>query len=456
MALNLIVALRYDDDAIGKKSGELLWSSAEDMAHFKKITVGNGNNIVIMGRKTHQSIKRLLPNRLNYIIGSRFHKKIPGGYYFSNFNEALTDAFSKSPDNIFVIGGGEIYDYVMKNYENLLSRAWLTEFDIKITEKEDDLIYFNRNLFKNLFEFSKSYQLCENATVLEYNYKNHDEKNYLNLIEKILYFGSSRQDRTNVGTISIFGERLEFDLSRFPLLTTKKMGYKTILRELLWFLSGSTNSKILEQQNVNIWKGNSSREFLDSRGLNFPEGDVGALYSFQWRHFGAEYIDCNTDYTNKGFDQIKYIINLIKTDPNSRRIMMSAWNPSDFDKMSIFPCHVSAQFFVNEGKLDCQMYQRSADTMLGVPFNIASYAFLVYMIGHLTNLKPGRLLTVFGDTHIYNNHIPGAKEQIKRTPYRFPRLILKRNVTDIDDFKLEDFEIVDYNSEPAIKLEMAV
>lgn len=281
------------------------------------------------------------------------------------------------------------------------------------------------------------------------------EQNYLDLIRKVLEKGEERNDRTGTGTISLFAEKLEYDISEFfPLLTTKKVPFKMIAKELLWFLQGDTNSKNLEKQGVKIWVGNSTRQFLDSRNLPFDEGDIGALYGFQWRHFGENYTGYQNEY--KGFDQISEVIRLIKEEPESRRILFSAWNPDQFHNMSIYPCHVMAQFYVRNGEfLDCQMYQRSGDLLLGVPFNIASYSLLTYMIASVTNLKPGKFTHVFGDVHIYQNHIEGAKIQIERTGFIFPTLQIKKR-ENIFDYTLEDFEINNYISHPSIKFKMAV
>lgn len=294
---------------------------------------------------------------------------------------------------------------------------------------------------------------------------NYEEQAYLDLIDKILNNGEFRPDRTGTGTYSLFAPpQLRFDLSdgTFPLLTTKKVFMKGIIHELLWFIHGSTNAKLLSEKGVKIWDGNGSREYLDSLGLTTrEEGDLGPVYGFQWRHFGADYLDCNTDYKGKGYDQLANIINTLKNNPYDRRIILSAWNPPAFKEMALPPCHVFCQFYVNfpknsKPRLSCQMYQRSCDIGLGVPFNIASYALLTYMIAMVVDMDPGEFIHVMGDTHVYSNHVDALKEQIKRTPKNFPKLLIKRNVTDIDDFKFEDFEITDYDPYPPIKMKMAV
>lgn len=297
---------------------------------------------------------------------------------------------------------------------------------------------------------------------------NTEEQAYLDLIARIIDEGEYRPDRTGTGTYSLFAPpQLRFDLSNgtFPLLTTKKVFLKGILHELLWFIHGSTDANLLSEKGVRIWEGNGSREYLDSLGLNHREvGDLGPVYGFQWRHFGAEYKDCHADYTGKGFDQLANIIHTLKTNPYDRRIILSAWNPPAFKEMALPPCHVFCQFYVNfpkEGseekpRLNCQMYQRSCDMGLGVPFNIASYALLTYMIAMVVDMQPGQFVHVMGDAHVYSNHVDALKEQLERTPGKFPKLIIKRNVTDIDDFKFEDFEVVDYNPQATIKMKMAV
>lgn len=234
---------------------------------------------------------------------------------------------------------------------------------------------------------------------------------------------------------------MRFNLrNQFPLLTTKRVFWRGVAEELLWFIRGSTDAKQLQEKNVRIWDGNSTREFLDASGFSDRQvGDLGPVYGFQWRHFGAEYGTCNDDYTGKGIDQLKEIIERIKVNPNDRRIIMTAWNPMQIPQMALPPCHCLAQFYVANGELSCLLYQRSADMGLGVPFNIASYALLTYMIAHVTNLKPGDFIHTLGDTHVYLNHVEPLKEQLERKPRPFPQLKIKREITDIDDFRFEDF-----------------
>ncbi|RXN00702.1 Thymidylate synthase [Acipenser ruthenus] len=213
----------------------------------------------------------------------------------------------------------------------------------------------------------------------------------------------------------------------------------------------------MSAKGVKIWDANGSREFLDRSGFTSrEEGDLGPVYGFQWRHFGAEYKDMNSDYTGQGVDQLQKVIDTIKINPEDRRIIMCAWNPKDLPQMALPPCHALCQFYMCNGELSCQLYQRSGDMGLGVPFNIASYALLTYMIAHVTGLKPGDFVHSLGDAHIYVNHIEPLKIQLQREPRPFPKLKILRKVDSIDDFKAEDFEIIDYNPHPAIKMQMAV
>nr|XP_010333819.1 thymidylate synthase isoform X1 [Saimiri boliviensis boliviensis] len=262
----------------------------------------------------------------------------------------------------------------------------------------------------------------------------HGELQYLGQIEHILRCGVRKDDRTGTGTLSVFGMQARYSLrDEFPLLTTKRVFWKGVLEELLWFIKGSTNAKELSSKGVKIWDANGSRDFLDSLGFSArEEGDLGPVYGFQWRHFGAEYRDMDSDYSGQGVDQLQRVIDTIKTNPDDRRIIMCAWNPRDLPLMALPPCHALCQFYVVNGELSCQLYQRSGDMGLGVPFNIASYALLTYMIAHITGLK------------------------LQREPRPFPKLKILRKVEKIDDFKAEDFKVEGYNPHPTIKMEMAV
>jgi thymidylate synthase len=276
-------------------------------------------------------------------------------------------------------------------------------------------------------------------------------------MKKIMNEGDVRQTRNSI-TRSIFGTQLSFDISNntIPLLTTKRTFFKGIKEELLWFIAGNTDAKYLQEKGVHIWDGNTSREFLDNRGLSeYEEGDIGNMYGQVWRHYGAKYEGCNKDYSNQGIDQLANCINLIKTDPCSRRIYMSAWNPEILDEGVLCPCHISYQWYVSDGKLSCQMYMRSNDFFLGNPFNIASTALLTIMIAHVCNLKTGKVVISLGDTHLYEGHIYAVKKQLERIPNKpFPVIRLNSKVTDIDSFTSDDIELIGYECDKGIKAEM--
>lgn len=285
-----------------------------------------------------------------------------------------------------------------------------------------------------------------------------DEHQYLDLIERLIH-QPVRPDRTGVGTHSLFApQNLEFSLlnNTIPLLTTKRTFWKGIVLELLWLISGSTDAKVLDSQDIKFWNANGSREFLDKRGLDYEEGDLGPVYGFQWRHFGAKYIDCKTDYSNQGVDQLTECINLIKNDPDSRRIIMSAWNPADLNKMALPPCHMLCQFYVDGEYLDCRLDQRSGDMGLGVPFNIASYSLLTHLVAQVCGKTARRFVLTLGDAHVYSNHVEGLEKQLQRKPYPFPTIKLNSDITNIDDFRYENIELVNYKCHPSIPMEMAV
>ncbi|GIO09191.1 thymidylate synthase [Brevibacillus reuszeri] len=263
-------------------------------------------------------------------------------------------------------------------------------------------------------------------------------KQYLDLCQRILDEGVTKEDRTGTGTISVFGHQMRFDLGEgFPLVTTKKLHTRSIIHELLWFLSGDTNIRYLQENGVRIWN-----EWADENG------DLGPVYGKQWRSFAGR--------DGKTVDQIQWVIDEIKRNPDSRRLVVSAWNPAELDKMALPPCHLLFQFYVANGKLSCQLYQRSADTFLGVPFNIASYALLTHMIAHVTGLEAGDFVHTLGDAHLYTNHLEQVKLQLSREPMALPKLKLNPDVKSIFDFTFDDIEIVDYESHPHIKGEVAV
>lgn len=263
-------------------------------------------------------------------------------------------------------------------------------------------------------------------------------KQYLDLLQRIVNEGTRKEDRTGTGTLSVFGHQMRFNLQEgFPLLTTKKLHLKSIIHELLWFLKGDTNVKYLQENGVRIWN-----EWADENG------ELGPVYGHQWRSW--------PNYNGGHIDQIQSIVNALKTNPDSRRMIVSAWNVAEVDQMALPPCHCLFQFYVAEGKLSLQLYQRSADTFLGVPFNIASYALLTMMMAQVSGLQPGDFIHTTGDTHLYLNHLDQAKEQLERTPRALPKMVINPNVTSIFDFKYDDFTLEGYDPLPHIKAEVSV
>jgi len=333
-----------------------------------------------------------------------------------------------------------------------------TVADVKCYDEKNSSSLYSQNTTSNVVSLNCN-SGDDNRAIDVSQSVEHEECQYLNHIDKIIKHGFKKSDRTGVGTYSLFGAQMRYSLRNgvFPLLTTKRVFWRAVVEELLWFIRGSTNAKELQEKNIRIWDGNSSRQFLDSLGFSDRvEGDLGPVYGFQWRHFGAPYVDMNTDYAGQGIDQLQQVINTVKSNPHDRRIIMCAWNPVDIPKMALPPCHCLVQFYVAEDELHCQLYQRSADMGLGVPFNIASYALLTYMIAKVTGLKPGEFIHTMGDSHVYCNHVAALKEQLKRKPRPFPTLHINREVQNIEDFQFEDFELRNYRPYPKIDMEMAV
>ena len=288
-----------------------------------------------------------------------------------------------------------------------------------------------------------------------------EEQQYLQLVNDVINNGSFEMSR-NGNTFSSFGHKMEFSLldGTLPLLTTKRVAWKTCFRELMWFVRGCTDNEKLNEQKVKIWDANASRSFLDSRGLhNLEENDLGPVYGHQWRHFNAPYETCHTDYSGKGVDQLQNIINALK-DPSqhtSRRLVMSAWNPCQIDEMALPPCHVLVQFKVRDHKfLSCSLYQRSGDIGLGIPFNIASYSFLTHLIARHCELEAEKFVHFIGDAHVYEDHKDVLLQQIKREPYAFPQIRVTRNASNIGDYNEHDIEWVrTYQHHPELHMVMS-
>tara|TARA_B100000780_G_scaffold248513_1_gene193867 strand:- start:1164 stop:2753 length:1590 start_codon:yes stop_codon:yes gene_type:complete len=498
-----IVAIAGKTRGIGL-NGKLPWRLKGDMAFFKKITTTvrstfsheTAQNAVVMGRKTWMSIPkkfRPLPNRLNIVLSRsadvrticELPKEVLSANSFDNALDQLAPLrLSGEIADVFAIGGASVYKAALD------SGSCETVYVTRV-EKEVECDVFFPELKKEEYRLANTSERKEekgigytfetfarNATAAAPTGETksdtsstsssstsssasvpHEEYQYLDLIRSIMEDGDERMDRTGTGTRSKFGATMRYSLRDgiMPLLTTKRTFWRGVAEELLWFVSGSTNAKELQDKGIKIWDGNGSREYLDSIGLTEREEmDLGPVYGFQWRHFGAEYGTMHDNYDGKGVDQVAKLIETIKTNPTDRRMIITAWNPAAFHLMALPPCHMFAQFYVANGELSCQMYQRSADMGLGVPFNIASYSLLTYMIAEVCGLKTGDFVHVIGDAHVYMNHLEPLKEQLKREPRPFPKFKFKRKVTDIDDFKYEDFELTGYKPHKRIAMEMSV
>lgn len=469
MKFNIIVA-KSSNDVIGdSKSNNLLWKIKKEMKYFKQITCDSEEykkNVIIMGYNTWKSLpKESLPGRLNFIIDRDYRRvvRISEELFFGPSFDIIMEYINKTDsvrfivDKIFLIGGGRVYHENIKH--PLLDKLYVTN----IKKKFQGDITFPK--------LTDNYQLISGHNDEEGEYKmeflvykytgnhRHEEYQYIDIIKEIHSQGQYSPDRTGVGTYSVFGRQFKWDCSiTFPLLTTKRMYFKGIVEELLWFLRGETDNKELQDRKVHIWDGNSSRDFLDSRGLkHLKEGDIGKSYGFQFRHFGGEYVNCNTDYSGIGYDQFQSVLDLIKNDPYSRRIIISLWNPCDLSEMALPPCLFFYQFRVYGKRLDLHILNRSNDMALGHPWNIATGALMLYIVSHMTDKTPGYLIHSISDAHLYSNHMDAIKEQFDRKPFSFPLLNIKnRGQKDIKDYKYSDFELIGYEAYPSIKMEMAV
>ena len=468
MAATAIVAASATTRGIGFK-GDLPWNLPGDLKHFAKITKAsaeNKQNAVIMGRNTWDSIPpkfRPLKGRTNVILSSSLTQAdVPQDVLVADSHANAWEQLASidNLDQIFVIGGARVYQEAMEH--KYVHKLILTSVDTPADMEFDT--FFPEFAKADWNQVDSSETMEENGLTYQFQTfvrPNQQEEQYLDLIRKILKEGVEKGDRTGTGTKSLFGAQMRFDLrnGELPLLTTKKTFWRGVAEELLWFISGSTNALELRDKKIHIWDGNASKEFLEQRGLGHrEEGDLGPVYGFQWRHFGAEYKDMHTDYTGQGVDQLADCIDKIRNKPEDRRIIMSAWNPAALDEMALPPCHLLCQFYVDTKKneVSCHMYQRSADMGLGVPFNIASYALLTHLVAHVTGRKPGDLVHTLGDAHVYLNHIEPLQEQLERTPRPFPKIFLNPDKKDIDDFTYEDINVVGYNPMKAVSMKMAV
>jgi thymidylate synthase len=447
------------DSKLGiSKDGKMPWNYPEDLKYFKNMTK---DQIVIMGNNTWNSLPnsyRPLPNRINVVLtqSGRISGNTPPNLTFTSISDCV-EYFSSNKAKFkgmkkFVIGGSQIYKQFLER--NLIHDLFITSIN---KDYKCDLFmpYFFDDCVEDddIQDQTPSFDL----EIRKYYTINHEENQMLNLMNHIIKHGNRRDDRTDTGTLSVFSRELRFNLKtgQIPLLTTRPLSLKIIFEELMWILRGQTDNKILNEKKINIWNDNTSREFLDSHNLqHYEEGDIGASYGFQMRHYGEKYVDCHTDY--KGFDQLENAISLIKHNPESRRIIINLWNPSQLDKMSLPPCVYGYQFYVANGRLNCKLLQRSSDIALAGGHNCAAGAMLTIMIAAVTRLLPGELIWSPSDIHIYLNQVNAVKEQLTRHPKPFPllRILKLPENNDIRNFELDHFKLLNYDPHPRIKFEM--
>jgi thymidylate synthase len=398
-----------------------------------------------MGRKTYESLPcDFLSGRHNIVLTRQKLKDKEHVFFKNNLFEAIH--FGKQiGNNIWIIGGADIYQQAINFHEidYLYVNVIQDDFNCDQFVKYQNKNYLSSVTITCINEIDKKpYNIQFNKIKLNTGV----EAQYLKLLNKILLKGNKRVTR-NGYTLSLFSEELKFSLDDgFPLLTTKKMFWKGIVEELLFFIRGETDTKKLEDKGVNIWKGNTTREFLDKMGFDYKEGDMGPMYGYQWRNFNSQ-----------GLDQLKEVIELIKKDSHSRRIIMTDYNPLQAKEGVLYPCHsLMIQFYVHNRKLSIKMYQRSADSFLGLPFNIASTSLLLCIISSLTNLEPDTVTITLGDCHIYEEHIEAVKTQLKRNYFKLPKLNMKKfiKLENVENSILEDYKIEDYNCHPRIKAKM--
>lgn len=450
--------------------GKIPWQNATDMKFFKETTTGH---VVIMGRKTYDTIGKPLPDRINIVL-SKHIKEIAGCIVFNDFWKCVSYCEKIKDKKLFVIGGSEIYYQFI--HADLVSEQYITQinhdFVCDVFSSYKDNFTYMESKFSSKMDVIHTYEhqtqmnnsdlrITADVKIYHYNYSNIEETKFLNLMKNTLLHGIPRHDRTQTGTLSSFGDRLEFSLENntFPLITTRKMFFRGIFEELMLYIRGQTDSKILEEKKISVWSANTSRAFLDSRGLkDLPIGDMGHSYGHSFRHFGEPYVDCKTDYKGKGFDQLYSVINDIKNNPYSRRLVISLWEPNYSHRSALPPCLYCYQFYADpvNKQLSCMMVQRSSDYAVAGGWNIATGALLVYLIASITGYKPHRLIWNIGDLHIYTNCMKGCIEQIKREGRLFPKLFIKKipDNSRIEDFEFADISLIGYRPYEAIQFAM--
>jgi dihydrofolate reductase / thymidylate synthase len=491
-----IVVAASDSGGIGFAGG-LPWPRIPgDSAHFARVTsavsVPGARNAVVMGRTTWESLPesaRPLPGRLNIVVSSALAAP-PDVLVVPSLSAALVAARLAKVERVFIAGGARLYQEALVAPE--VTQVVLTRvrcpgpFDVVVPElataelegAPDAGLWEVVHATPDVDGEASAGVLPQHRFVLLRRRAEtgvarkavHPEAQYLDLVAQVLTRGEPRADRTGVGTRALFAPKaalLEFSLADgvLPLLTTKRVAWTAVAEELLWFLQGCTDARALEAKGVRIWSANGSRAALDARGLtHYREGDLGPVYGFQWRHFGAAYEGADADYTNKGVDQVQALVTGLRADPVGRRHILSAWNPADLGRMALPPCHMMSQFWVGAGGLHCLMAQRSGDLGLGVPFNIASYALLTRLVAAAVGIPAARLCIVVGDAHVYNTHVEALTTQLGREPREFPVLelhpppeaVAPDGTVPIDVWRLEHFKVVGYTPHGPLPMPMAV
>ena len=468
--LSLIVA-QENKGGIGLNNG-LPWNIPEDLKYFKRVTTHSSNflkkNVVVMGRKTWESIPekfRPLSDRINVVLTTNKNYKVPEGIVLLNTIQQIEDFIANK--NTFIIGGESLYRqfiekadkiYLTHIYSNYVGcDVFFPKIPIDFKLQTVGSIFKSLNIHYRNLVYINTVKHPDNLV-----WVNKEEQNFLNCMKNIVTCGIKREDRTGVGTLSTFGNTLKYNLSdTFPLLTTKRMFVRGIFEELMFYLSGKTDTNILDKKGVSIWNGNTTREFLDSRGLyQLPEGDMGETYGFNFRYFGAQYVNCKENYAGEGFDQLEYVIDLIKNNPESRRIIIDIWNSRTINNAALPPCLCKYQFYVDteSKKLNLMIYIRSSDFFLANNWNVCTGAFFVHLICNLKgiDLSPGELTVVSGDTHIYLSHLEAVDKQLERDPRPFPKVEITCKKENITDFKWTDVKVIGYNPASSIPAPMAV
>jgi dihydrofolate reductase/thymidylate synthase len=448
-----VILAMTKEGGIGFEGG-MPWMCEEELTLFKKITIGG---VLVVGRKTAKSLP-LLSNRTLVVLSKLGEKSglkqiFSGSKMILGVFDSISNVLNKCDGGkVFIAGGAQIYNDVFLNWRHCIKDVYLSVMDGE--HKCDTFVKFNSSEWTVK---SKTDYIGFTHYVL--SPKKSDELLYLSLLRDVHENGWLKEGR-NGNTKSMFGKTLEFDLTTgFPLLTTKKMFTRGIIEELLFFIRGNSDSTLLEDKKINIWKGNTNRVFLDSIGKNKRrKGVMGPMYGYQWRNYNAPYDEEKAFHVEKGVDQLQNVIDQIKNDPHSRRILLTDYNPLQVHDGVLFPCHsIIIQFYVSDGYLDIYCYNRSSDLFHGLPFNIASTALFHTLIAKVTGLTARKFILGLGDCHIYESHINVVKEQLQRIPYKFPTLNIKKEVftlADIEKMEVSDFKFVDYNCYSTLKADM--